>query len=114
MRSCARVHDLLGHLNSFSINAAELEYAFGRHGFDVSSISGFTRSESDMIACGSIEHQLIPWREDEPPTGGCSSTSMPGCDPYERRTRAGSCSAPSSVPGHGPLTTTTSPRLENF
>src|SRR6478735_8092475 len=60
--------DVLGHLKSFSINAAQLDDAFeGGMGFDGSSITGFNPiEESDMIAVPDpTTFELIPWRPEE-------------------------------------------------
>src|SRR6478609_10258631 len=60
--------DILGHLKSFSINAAELDDAFeGGMGFDGSSITGFNAiEESDMIAMPDAStFATLPWRPEE-------------------------------------------------
>src|SRR3954463_7701275 len=60
--------DVLGQLKSFSINSAELDYAFeGGMGFDGSSITGFNAiEESDMIALPDPStYAIIPWRPEE-------------------------------------------------
>ncbi len=60
--------DILGHLKSFSINAAELDDAFERGmGFDGSSITGFNAiEESDMVAMPDpATFATLPWRPEE-------------------------------------------------
>src|SRR5918999_4862231 len=57
--------DVLGQLKSFSINAQELDDAFGGGmGFDGSSITGFNAiEESDMIAMPDAStFAVLPWR----------------------------------------------------
>ncbi len=79
--------DVLGHLKSFSINAAELPDAFGGGvGFDGSSITGFNRvEESDMLALPDpATFAVLPWRGGEQPTARLfCDVRVPGGDPYE-------------------------------
>src|ERR1700739_2040093 len=64
--------DILGHLKSFSVGAAELDDAFeAGMGFDGSSITGFNAiEESDMIAMPDPStFAVLPWRPAEQGVG---------------------------------------------
>ncbi|SEH15742.1 glutamine synthetase family protein [Thermoleophilum album] len=79
--------DILGHLKSFSINAAELDDAFeGGMGFDGSSITGFNAiEESDMIAMPDPStFAILPWRPEEQGVGRMFCDILtPEREPYE-------------------------------
>jgi glutamine synthetase len=87
------VHDILGQLKSFSINAEELEDAFeGGMGFDGSSITGFNPiEESDMIAMPDpATFRILPWRPDDGRRARMfCDVRCPAASPM-RATRAGS------------------------
>src|SRR6185503_4838823 len=80
--------DVLGHLKSVSINAAQLDDAFeGGMCFDGSSITGFNPiEESDMIAMPDPStFALIPWRPEEENAVArmFCDIRVPGGEPYE-------------------------------
>src|SRR3954452_18441053 len=79
--------DVLGQLNSFSINAAELDDAFeGGMGFDGSSITGFNAiEESDMIAMPDPStFAVLPWRPEAQGVGRMFCDILtPERTPYE-------------------------------
>src|SRR5207247_9167857 len=79
--------DILGHLKSFSINAAELDDAFeGGMGFDGSSITGFNAiEESDSIPQPDAStFAVLPWRPEEQGVGRMFCDILtPERTPYE-------------------------------
>ncbi|HEX4689989.1 MAG TPA: glutamine synthetase family protein, partial [Solirubrobacteraceae bacterium] len=81
--------DVLGHLKSFSINAAQLDDAFeGGMGFDGSSITGFNPiEESDMIAMPDpATFSALPWRPEDDGGGVArmfADVVTPEREPYE-------------------------------
>jgi len=79
--------DVIGQLKSFSINAAELDWALeSGMGFDGSSITGFNAiEESDMIAMPDpATFAVLPWRPEEQGVGRmfCDILTPEGT-PYE-------------------------------
>jgi glutamine synthetase len=79
--------DVIGQLKSFSINAAELDWALeAGMGFDGSSITGFNAiEESDMIAMPDpATFAVLPWRPEEHGVGRMFCDVLtPERTPYE-------------------------------